>query len=75
MSFEWSRIHKWEDNLYSYASDWVEEYVLDYYNAESIEDLTEDQIAELDEFRENELNEYSPLQAGFSNLINWWESQ
>jgi hypothetical protein len=75
MAFDWPRIHKWEDNLYSYASDWVEEYVLEHYKVETIEDLTEEQIAEVRKFWGEELNEYSPLSEGFSNLINWWESQ
>jgi len=75
MAFEWPRIHKWEDNLYNTATEWVEEYVLEHYNVEAIEDLTEEQIAEVQKFWDEELNEYSPLSAGFSNLINWWESQ
>jgi len=75
MSFEWPRIHKWEDNLIYTAIEWVEEYVLEHYGVDEISELTEEQIAELEDFRENELNEYSPLQAGFSSLINWWESE
>jgi hypothetical protein len=75
MAFEWPRIHKWEDNLYNYAREWVEEFVFEYYGVEEVIQLTEEQIQEITDFRDNELNEYSPLQAGFSDLINFWESE
>ena len=75
MAFEWPRIHKWEDNLYNYAREWVEEFVLEHYCVEEVTDLTAEQIKEIEDFRDGELNEYSPLQAGFSDLINFWESE
>jgi hypothetical protein len=75
MAFEWPRIHKWEDNLYNYAREWVEEYILEHYEVEEVGDLTAEQIKEVEDFRDGELNEYSPLQAGFSDLINYWESE
>jgi inorganic pyrophosphatase len=47
--------------------------VLEYYAVESIEDLNGDQIAEIEQFRE-EYNEYSVMQIGFSNLLSEYES-
>ena len=75
MSYEWPRIHKVEDNFYMEISDVVCEQVLTHYGVDEIEDLTEEQIAELEYFRVHYLGEYSVLQAGYSNLINMWESQ
>ena len=75
MSYEWPRIHKVEDNLYMEISEVVWEQVSEHYGVDDIEELTEEQIAELEDFRTNYLNEYSILQAGYSNIINMWESQ
>lgn len=74
MAFEWPRIHKWEDNIESQVTDAVFDYVMEFYGVEGITELTQEQIDELAAFRE-ELNEYSPLQWGFSNLINHWENE
>lgn len=77
MAFEWNRIHKWEDNIYSQVDEMVQEYVFEYYGVEELTELTEEQIQELEDFRNdpNCISEYSPLQYGFSTLINWWESE
>ena len=74
MSFEWNRIYKWEENHERNITEDVFEYVLEYYGAEEIEELTQEQINEIQAYRD-ELNEYSIMQIGFSNLINQWESQ
>ena len=75
MSYAWPRIHKVEDNFYMDISEVVWEQVSDHYGVDEIEELTEEQIAELEDFRTNYLNEYSIMQAGYSNIINMWESQ
>ena len=72
MSFEWNRIHKWEDNIEREVTDGVFEYVCEYYEVDDVNDLTKDQLLDIIEFRED-LNEYSPMQIGFSNLINHME--
>jgi len=72
MSFEWNRIYKWEENHERNITEDVFEYVLEYYGAEEIEELTQEQIDEISAYRD-ELNEYSIMQIGFSNLINQWE--
>lgn len=72
--FEWPRIHKWEENIEREITDSVHEYVCEFYGVEDTNDLNEDQIRELDQFREYDLNEYSPMQIGISNIINAWES-
>lgn len=72
MSFEWNRIHKWEDNIEREITDSVFEYVCEFYGIDDVDDLTKDQLLEIIAFRE-ELNEFSPIQIGFSNLINHME--
>ena len=69
MSFEWNRIHKWEENYERDITDDVIEYICEYYEVESIFDLTEEQVGDIDNFRSNELNEYSVMQVGFSNVM------
>lgn len=70
MSFEWNRIHKWEENHERDITDDVFEYVCEYYGVEDIFDLTEEQINDIENFHNNDLNEYSVMQIGFSNLLN-----
>jgi hypothetical protein len=72
MAFEWNRMYKWEENHERNITEDVEEYIYEYYSVESIEDLTKEQINEIEVFR-SELNEYSIMQIGFSNVINNWE--
>ena len=75
MSYEWPRIHKVEDNFYMEISEVVYEHVLTHYGVDEIEDLTQEQINEIDTYRSCQLGEYSIMQAGYSNIINMWESQ
>lgn len=73
MSFEWNRIHKWEENIERDVTDAVYEYVCEYYGIEEVDEITEEQLEEIEAFRD-ELNEYSLMQIGFSNLISHVES-
>ena len=73
MSFDWLRRHKWEENIEAQVTDSVYEYVCEFYGIEDIEELTHEQLSEVEGFR-NRLNEYSVMQIGFSNLINHVES-
>ena len=68
MSFEWNRIHKWEDDIETQVTDSVYEYVCEFYGVEEIEELTAEQAAEIQAFRDK-LNEYSVMQIGFSNIL------
>ena len=68
--FEWDRIHKWEENHERSIIEDVEEYVCEYYGVEEIWDLTEDQVIDLENFRNNDLNEYSVMQVGFNDILN-----
>jgi hypothetical protein len=73
MAFEWPKIYKSEEWFEHQATEWVFDYVCEFYDVEDIEDLTEEQIDEIVQYRENDLSDYSPMQMGFSNIINQWE--
>jgi hypothetical protein len=72
MSFEWNKIHKYEDNYEREITDNVYDYVRDYFDVDEIDDITEEQMDQVKTFRD-EYNEYSVMQIGFSNMINDWE--
>ena len=75
MAFEWNRIHKSEEYLERIINELVFEQVIEHYAVDSIEELTRDQVGELEYFRNEVLHEYSPLQIGFSDVIQMWESE
>ena len=75
MEFVWNRIHKWEENIEREVTDAVYEYVCEYYEVDDISELTEEQIAQVEGYRDHELSEFRVLQIGFSNIINHWESE
>lgn len=69
MSFDWLRIHKWEENIEAQVTDSVYNYVCEFYGIDDVEELTHKQLSEIEGFRDR-LNEYSVMQIGFSNLIS-----
>ena len=74
MAFEWYKMYKVEENLEREVTDAVYHRVCEHYGVDEVEELTEEQIDEIRAFY-NEMNEYSPMCIGFSNLINHWESE
>ena len=75
MSFDWPRMHKWEENIERDVTDGVEEQVMEVYGVDDISDLTKEQMAEIQAWREEYVSEYSPMNWGFSNLYNRWEEE
>ena len=75
MSFEWNRIHKWEENHERSIFEDVTEFVCEYYAIDEIDELTDDQFTEIVGFAQKELSEYSVMQSGFSQLISYLENQ
>ena len=71
--FEWKKHHKVEQQIDYQITEQVRDYILEYYEVETIEDLSENHIEEIEKFRSKTLNEYSYLQLGFSNLVYQWE--
>jgi hypothetical protein len=74
MAFEWGRIHKWEENYERDITDDVRTQICEHYGVEEVTELTEEQINEVQVFRD-ELNEYSVMQWGFSNIYSEWEME
>lgn len=74
MAFEWNRIHKWEENHERDITESVEQYIFEYYDVNDIEELSQEQIDEIEAWRSENLHEYNIMQVGFSNLVNHWES-
>lgn len=81
MAFQWNITSQWEDRLLALQStgpthirDWLEEYILEYYGVEELSELTEQQINEVRDFKDNQYTDVDPLQEAFSDLISSWES-
>jgi hypothetical protein len=72
MAFEWNKIHKYEDNFEREIIESVDEYVFEYYGVEELEELTDNQVSEIETFA-SELNEYSVMQIGINNLMMRYE--
>ena len=74
MTFQPFRIHKHEEAVENDIFERVKEIVGNYYKVENIENLTPSQIDEIQEYQNTELGEGSVMHIGFSDLINYWES-
>ena len=75
MSFEWPRMHKWEENIERDVTEGLEERIREVYGVDEITELTEAQIEQIEEYREKHVSEYSPMNWGFSNVIMRWEDE
>ena len=71
MSFSWDRMYKHEENVERDVVDRVEEYVCDFYEVNEVELLSPSQFEELEMFY-REMNEYSVMYCGFTDVINRW---
>ena len=73
--FAWPRMHKWEENILRGIDETVEQYVFEHYGVDTVGELTEEQVNELQNFVEGGPANGSILSSGFYTLINWWESE
>ena len=74
MGFNWGRVHKHEEQIENDIFERVSEQVCSYYEVENIEDLTEEQISEVQQWALDDLGSSSVIQIGITDLINYWES-
>jgi len=72
--YQYYRAHKVEDWVSAQMYDAVVEHIQEWFGVENIEEITEEQMAEIVDWRENTLWEYSPLQYGYSDVISEWEN-
>ena len=71
--FEMRKPHKAEEYYENQIIEQVYEHITEFYGVDEITEITQEQINDIDNFRNNDLSEYSVMQIGFSNLINAWE--
>ena len=74
MSYEYLKAHKTEDWVAREMFECVCESIIHHFGVEDPNDLTVEQMDEVVHYRENVLNEYSPIQMGFSDVIGMWEN-
>ena len=76
MAFEWGKYYKSEEWYEQQITDNVFERIAENYgvDADSLEQLTKEQYWEVKAWFEDELNEYSLLQAGWLNFRNMWQN-
>jgi len=72
--YTYYRAHKVEDWVSSQMYEAVFDHITEWFGIEETSDLTEEQMEEIVDFRENVLSEYSPLQYGYSDIIAGWEN-
>lgn len=75
MAFDWPRIHKWEENIEREVTEGVEERLCEHYGVDDVLELTKEQIEEVAAWREEYVSEYSPMNWGFSNVMNRWDEE
>jgi hypothetical protein len=74
MAFEMYKQHKLEDRLEQEAYEWCEYAIESFYDIDSIDDMTKEQVQEVLEYANSEDSEYfAPYVAGCLNSIcdNW----
>lgn len=73
--YTWNRPHKAEEWYERQICDQVWEQIMEHFGVDEILEITEDQIKEIEEWREENLYEHSVLQVGFSNFMQMWENE
>lgn len=72
MAFVWPKMYKWEENIERTIIDDVTEYVCEHYGIDEVEDLTQEQVNEIEKFC-NEYNWEFLMAPGFRYILNLWE--
>jgi hypothetical protein len=73
MSYEWPRMYKNEEYYENQIRDDVVDHICEYFGIEDIIVMTREQYDEVVKFREEQLNEYSVMQIGYSLALQQWE--
>ena len=75
MSYEWPRMYKNEEYYENQIRDDVVQHICEHFDVEDIVDLTREQYLEVMKYRDEELNEYSVMQVGYSLALYQWEAE
>ena len=70
MTFEWDRMHKWEDNHERAIIEDVEEYICEHYDIDSTVEMTTEQYIEVEKFWQE--YEFSIMSYGFRTVLENW---
>jgi len=73
--FEMRKPYKAEEYYENQINEQIYEYIMEFYGVDEITEITQEQINDIEEWREFRLSEYSVLQVGFSNFMNQWENE
>ena len=74
MSFNLQGVSKLKSHLEDEATSWMESYINDYYKVNDIKELTQDQIDEIFQVKEEDgIDTYVELALG--NLISYLENE
>ena len=73
--FEMRKPYKAEEYYENQINEQIYEYIMEFYGVDEITEITQEQINDIEEWREEWLSEYSVLQVGFSSFMNQWESE
>lgn len=73
--YVWHRPHKSEEYYENQICDQVWGQIMEHFGVEEIIEITPEQTKEIEDWREENLSEYSVLQVGFSNFIQQWENE
>lgn len=72
MAFTWERIHKWEHIIEDEITDWACKYVEEFYGVDDTDNLTVEQINEIEDFVENPNSEHYLMCVGLRHIISSW---
>jgi len=74
MSYDWPKMYKAEEQVEQTVIDHVTWHVCEFFEVEEVSELTREQIDSVRDFWDN-MNEYSPMNMGYSHVINCWEME
>lgn len=69
--FDIPRMDKWEEYVRVHLRDEVEQYVTEYYGVDSTDDLTAEQIAEIQKFIDLPENQFSMICDALTDIVEW----
>ena len=75
MTFQVNKQHKLQDQIENLCYDWAYEDVLSYFNVESIEDLTKEQIDEIYTYSESDECYEGMVGVTLRSMCEQWNDQ
>ena len=73
MPFQVNKQHKLQDQIENLCYEWAYEDVLEYFNVESIEDLTKEQVDEIYTYSESEECYEGMVRVTLRSMCEQWE--